>query len=149
MAQLRLLLFLLLFLFFFLFFLFLLLFFLLFFLDDDLVFDVIKEGRELLFVLVEIDLLLLFLVLFHVLELLLELVRLFLLTKEAGGAEGSMRKISKINVFEGSRGFLGSSRQLSTCWIDWRGQIQHPEGLDQSKNPPTYQLYTPSGSISR
>ena len=38
--------------------------------------------------------------------------------------------------FDGSRGFPGSSRQLSTCRIDLRGQIQHPEVLDQPETLP-------------
>ena len=36
-------------------------------------------------------------------------------------------KSLKIDDFEGSRGFPGSFWQLSTCRIDWRGQIQHPD----------------------
>ena len=57
-------------------------------------------------------------------------------------------KSMKIEVFGGSRGFPGSSRQLSTCRIDCRCQIQHPDWLDQPISTPKYQLYTPSGSIT-
>ena len=53
----------------------------------------------------------------------------------------------KVDVFGGSRGFPGSSGQLSTCRIDWRCQIQHPEGLDQSKTTSKYQKHTKISKI--
>ena len=60
--------------------------------------------------------------------------------EEEVGRQEKCEKVMKTDDFGGSRGFPDSSRQLSTCRIDWRCQIRDPESLDQPETTPKHQL---------